>query len=310
MKYIIRLTDAPEEHMVLITLAEADVRKAAIDVVFDVVGVDKPEQLVASNVIAAGQIDDLKALQKSLFDRDANGIFIREGIDILANGKVLNPDAPMIDAFVPAELDGAKYQRCDLKIANPTAAGATRPSANPVEALSKVLFIHEIAAGPPIDVTKDYPELEDTLKWAEKEELVEIDVTKAAYKLSEKGVRLHDSYIAEAQELIKKYDIFGDVDVDSSGRARFDTGLGKDLRVPVFELEGVDPFRARFLLGLNDGEWDKLNNWIEVLKDRNWYQGIFEPIERAASVSDIGRDKLLSIIDQAKAALRDDYRLR
>ena len=38
----------------------------------------------------------------------------------------------------------------------------------------------------------------------------------------------------EAQDLIKRFDIFGDVDVDSQGTARFDTGLGRDLRVPIY----------------------------------------------------------------------------
>lgn len=310
MKYVIRLTDAPEEHMVLFTLGEEEVEKPAVDVVFDVFGTETPEKLVQENVIAEGQTEDLKALQKIIFDRDEQGLLIREGANFIANGKELNPDAPLKLSFVSAELDGNKYQRCDLKVSSPMLAKPATVDRDPVETLSKVFFIHAVAAGSPIDVTKDYPELEESLRWAERENLVEIDVTKAVYKLTDKGKRLHDSYIAEAQELIKKYDIFGDVDIDTNGKACFDTGLGKDLRVPVFELEGVDPFRARFLLGLNDGEWDAMPNWIEVYKDRAWYQQIFEPVERAPSSIDIGREKLLSVIDQAKAVLRSDSRLQ
>jgi hypothetical protein len=103
--------------------------------------------------------------------------------------------------------------------------------------------------------------------------------------------------------LIRRYDIFCDVNVDSSGIARFDTGVGKDLRVPVYEMEGLDPFRARFLLGINDGEWDNLVNWQDLLKDRKWYDQVFLPIERAPSVEEVGEDKLRSIIDQAKGVL-------
>lgn len=309
MKYVIRLTDAPEEHMVLFTLGEEEVEKPAVDVVFDVFGIEAPEKLVQESVIAEGQTEDLKALQKIIFDRDEQGLLIREGTNFFANGKELNPDVPLKLSFVLAELDGNKYQRCDLKVSSPVLTKAAAANQDPVETLSKVFFIHEIAAGPPIDVTKEYPELEDSLRWAEKENLVEIDVTKAAYKLTDKGKRLHDSYIAEAQELIKKFDIFGDVDIDTNGRARFDTGLGKDLRVAVLELEGVDPFRARFLIGLNDGEWNEMTDWIEVYKDRTWYKQIFEPVERAPSSEDIGRERLLSVIDQAKAVLRDDFRM-
>jgi len=92
--------------------------------------------------------------------------------------------------------------------------------------------------------------------------------------------------------------------------ARFDTGLGRDLRVAVFDYEGVDPFRARFLLGINDGEWNNLSNWYECITDENWFATLFKPVESAPDGDEIGRDLLRSIIDQGKTALRSEqYRV-
>ncbi len=151
-----------------------------------------------------------------------------------------------------------KYYRLDLVVsdsANPSsnrlsiaAPGATEDAASPMDDLKRAMFLHQIAVGSAIDVTKDNPELEELIAWGEKEQYIEIDVKTANYKLTERGKRVHDSYIEEAQNLIKKFDIYGDVDVDRSGTAHFDTGSGRDLRVAAFEMEGVDPFRARFCL--------------------------------------------------------------
>src|SRR4029453_11092395 len=221
-----------------------------------------------------------------------------------------------------------KYMRCDLLVIdkdNPATSGSSalkagadlgagaqheKSTADQIEDLSRVMFLHQIALGALIDVTKDHPELEEVIAHAEREGLIEIDVKKAAYKLTDKGTRMHDSFIAEAQDLIKRFDIYGDVDVDDSGVAHFDTGLGRDLRVPACEIEGVDPFRARFLLGLNDGEWDQLSNWAEVFRQESWYREIFAPIEQAPSVEEIGHEKLSRIIAQAKAALREEWQSR
>ena len=157
-------------------------------------------------------------------------------------------------------------------------------------------------------VTKELAELSDVIAWAEKEGLIEIDVEKAAYKLTEKGKRRHASYIEEAQDLILRYDIFADVDVDSSGQAHFDSNLGRDLRVAIYEIEGINPYRARFLLGLNDGEWDKVDNWTELISDEKWYREIFAPVDSAPSVDDVGQAKLQRILDEGKAKMRHESR--
>jgi len=328
MDYMLRVSDDRSLHLIVLTLDESAVERPAADIIFDVIGTSAPEELVAAGKLPAGQVDDLKALRAAIFDHDSEGAFIQEKIDFRANGKELDPDAPMSRAFAVSEREGMKYMRCDLLVIdkdNPGGATQTRqaPDANltsavpqekstedQIEDLSRVMFLHQIAIGSLIDVTKDQPELEDVIAYAEREGLIEIDVQKAAYKLTDKGKRMYDSYIAEAQDLIKRFDIYGDVDLDGSGVAHFDTGLGRDLRVPAFEMEGVDPFRARFLLGLNDGEWDKLPNWADVFRQESWYREVFAPIEQAPSMEEIGYDNLEQIMAQAKAALREEWQSR
>jgi hypothetical protein len=190
------------------------------------------------------------------------------------------------------------------EVPQPTTGSNSMSIPEQIKAFSRLLFIRRLAKGTAIDVTNDYPELTEVIAWGEKDSLIEIDVKKAVYKLTDKGRRLHDSYIAEAQDLIKRFDIYGDVDVDGSGRAHFDTGLGRDLRVAAFEMDGVDPFRARFLIGINDGEFDQDFDWISALLDEGWYREIFAPIERAPSIEEIGRDNMARIMDQAKELLR------
>ncbi len=318
MQYLIKLSDAAAQHMALLTVSEVEANCPAIDFVFDVVGADDLQQLVKANILSAGQIDDLKALQKIIFAHDDQGALIRDDVTFTANGSALDPDATMGSSFVAAERDGIKYMRCDLVVATPNMV-PVKQSGVPITPTDKsgnagdimkdfafIMCVHQIAIGYQLDVTKELAELADLIPELEKKGLIDIDVQKASYKLTAAGKALHDRYIAEAQDLIKRFDVFADADLDSAGTARFDTGLGKDLRVAAYEYAGVDPFRARFLLGINDGEWDQLSNWYEVIYDENWYANIFSPIERATGLDDIGRDKMRSIIEQGNTVVRSE----
>ncbi len=310
-QYVINLSDQSGRHMVVLTMSEYDLKGSAADLVLDVVGIGNPLGLVTANILSDGQLDDFKALQKLIFDHDEQGQFIREDVSFLANGKELNPDAAVSNSFVPAERDGIKYLRCDLVVVTSEAqkspsVTAASPAEDQVEAFARIIFLHQIAIGYQIDVTKEFPELIESIADAEKHNWIDIDVQKAAYRLTPEGKRIHDSYIAEAQTLIKRFDIYGDVDVDSSGTVRFDTALGKDMRVAVFETEGVDPFRARFLIGLNDGEFDQLSNWFELYRDEKWYSNLFAAVEQAPGADDIGPAIVRCVIDAGKAELRQD----
>lgn len=325
MQYILHVADAGAQHMAVLTLSQRDVQKSAIDLVFDYLGCEQPEQLIERGVLPQGQLKDYEAIQHILFDKDEQGFFIRDDVSLKANGTDLDPDATISGAFKSATHDGVEYRRCDISISGGAigiASGAqsgiapgTAPGGNPitsnqsgsVEELSRLMFLHQIAVGKLIDVTKELAELHDLIKWAESEGLIEIDVEKVAYKLTEKGKRRHDSYIEEAQNLIVRYDIFADVDIDSSGNIFFDSGHGKDLRVPIYELEGIDPYRARFVLGLNDGEWDKLDDWAELCTSEDFYREIFAPIDAAPSIEYMTEPMMTKVLERGKAKMRDEH---
>lgn len=304
MQYLIKLSDE-SGHKALLTLDEAAVKRPAIDLVFDVIGSERPEELVTNQTLPATQLDDLKAFQRMIFDRDAQGAFIRDGIGFVANGQEVDPDAPMERCFVPVSREGMDYMRCELVLKTPEVAQKAA-QADQLQLYARMMFLHQLSLGHSLDVTKDYPDLADLIKEAERQHLIEIDVPTASYRLTAEGQRVHQGWIDEAQDLIRRFDIYGDVDVDTSGTARFDTGMGRDWRIAAFEHEGVNPFRARFLLGLNDGEWDDLPNWRDAALDPAWYAEVFAPVESAPTGEEIGRDRFERVMDQAKAALRDD----
>ncbi|MBY0550673.1 MAG: hypothetical protein K2W95_25565 [Candidatus Obscuribacterales bacterium] len=313
MTNLLSVRDASGRHMVVFSLDDSVTRQPAIDIVFDIIGNPDPQKLAEIGTLAEGQVEDFLAIQRIVFDKDDQGLFIRDNVSFAANGSDLDPDAPMTGAFVAATKGDIVYRRCDLVISGPAGSENFAPSDSgtstgqqgSIPELARLMFLHQVAKGAQIDVTKDLPELQDILSKLEKDGLIDIDVKKAAYKLTDKGIRTHASYLEEAQNLIRRYDIFGDVDIDASGKAHFDTGLGKDLRVPVYEVEGIDPYRARFLLGLNDGEWDGTEDWIDNLENEDWYRQVFEPIDRAPSVDDVGgKARIEAVLDQGKSVLR------
>ena len=115
MQYLLNACDEQRQTMVVFTLRESDVKKSAIDVVFDFIGAD-PNELSQDGIIPQGQIDDLRTLQSILFSKDAQGSFINESASIHVNGRELDPDSSMATAFAAAERDGVKYLRCDLTV--------------------------------------------------------------------------------------------------------------------------------------------------------------------------------------------------
>lgn len=314
MQYLLSLADASHKHLVVFTLPEDIVRRPAADFIFDVVGVDDPEALHEAKLVSDEQIADLKALQQAIFARDEQGLLIHESVSFEAAGRPVDPDAPLVQAFVPSEREGMKYMRCELTVIDSSTPAAiqacSQSKAKQMELFAQVMFLHQIARGTLVDVTREYPELADMIASAERNGLVEIDVKKAAFKLTDTGKRAYASFIAEAQDLIKRFDIYGDVDFDpATGLAHFDTQLGRDLRACAFEMEGIDPFRARFLLGINDGEWDNLSDWTERIAQESWYNEVFAPIEQATSIAEIGHENMQKIMQQAKCKLRQDTRL-
>lgn len=301
MDHLVKVRDADGRHAMAVVLDDTQARRPAADFVLDVIGAASPTALPEGVSLTPDQQPAFEALQRLIFDRDQEGLVVRDGVHFLANGRELDPDTPLTVCFAPMAADGQRYLRCEIVV-----AAETEPQEARIQEYAGLALLHMLAVGRHLDVTKDHPGLSETLGRLERDGLIAIDVPRASYALSEAGKARHEAMVREAQELVKRYDIYGDVDEDPSGTVRFDTGLGQDWRVAVFELEGLDPFRSRFLIGLNDGEWDQLPDWTLRLQDPVWYDEVFAGVESAPGVQDVGVPRLERAIAAGKARLRDD----
>ena len=100
------------------------------------------------------------------------------------------------------------------------------------------------------------------------------------FRISERGKKRLMDLIAEAETYVGRYGVFKDVVYDLESRlVEFETGRGEDLRVQVYEAEGLDPVRVVFLLMLyegtlrrlaRDGRWD--------LRDEAFFAGLLRPV--------------------------------
>ena len=72
--------------------------------------------------------------------------------------------------------------------------------------------------------------------------------------------------MAEAESYIDRYDVFADVEYDEEMEAaRFGSGRGDDVRVPVYEAEGLDPVRVVYIIRVLDGSLEEaLTEWREA----------------------------------------------
>ena len=100
------------------------------------------------------------------------------------------------------------------------------------------------------------------------------------FRISERGKKRLMYLIAEAETYVGRYDIFKDVVYDAESRLfEFETGRGEDLRVQVYEAEGLDPVRVVFLLLLHDGVLGRLaRDGRRDPHDEAFFAGLLRPV--------------------------------
>jgi hypothetical protein len=302
---VVKLIDGGGRFSVALALEERAARMTAADLVLGVLGAASAASVPSGVELAPSAWTGVEGLRDVVFERDGNDLVVRDGVAFSCNGRGLEPDDVLEPCFVEASADGQRYLRCEIRI---EAGGGGKDEA--MAEFARMALLHMLALERELDVTRDYADLADVLAGAEREGLIEVDVKRASYKLSDRGRSVHASLMREAQDLVLKYDIFADVEESPSGDLRFDTGLGRDLRVAAWEREGHDPFKARFLLGLNDGEFDDLPGWADRLVDPEFYDEVFAPVEGSPSVDDVGATKLDRILAAGRDAMRNDDALR
>lgn len=124
------------------------------------------------------------------------------------------------------------------------------------------------------------------------------------YSITPKGYDYLKRIIMEAESYIYNYDIFGDVYVKSSGEVLFNTGYGENLIIPVFKKEGIDPYRAIFIVTMYLGNLD----WIasDPFFSEETFSEIFELIVLSPTLD----EKILDSIICAGKAKVEEQRLR
>lgn len=146
------------------------------------------------------------------------------------------------------------------------------------------------------------------------EDALETDES-GSFRITGSGRQHLGAVLTETEAYIDQYDIFCDVLFDLETRSvRFGTGNGEDLRVPVYESEGIDPIRAVFLLRLYDGSLDgHPADWTEKVVSEEVFDWMLSPVLDRSMLSE---DDLEWIIEagfaeteeRAEEARRDEAR--
>ena len=123
-------------------------------------------------------------------------------------------------------------------------------------------------------------------------------------EITPEGRRFIGSLLAETESYIDRYDLFKDVWWDQDTLSpEFGTGVGEDLRVSAFLLEGLDPVRTVFLLRLYDGTLDEFkDSWQEQMSDPAFFDQILQPVLNRFVVEE---EVLEAILEEGFGLLED-----
>ena len=148
------------------------------------------------------------------------------------------------------------------------------------------------------------------------EGVLEADET-GRFQITGSGRERLGAVLAETEAYIDQYDIFCDVLYDLETRSvRFGTGHGEDLRVPVFESEGIDPIRSVFLLRLYDGSLDgHPAGWTEKIVSDDVFDWMLSPVLDRSLLSEDDLDWIIEAgfaenEERAEEARRNEARRR
>lgn len=302
--YLIEVTDDARTGKLVLPVQKPDIQRPAIDFVFDVLGAPDPGRLGRELHLTPSDVALLARLQKTIFERDGDELVIRDHISFEANNEILDPDAMLEEYFVPRRRPGsdAEIYVCAIEV---VAGGDDRAQKRQMLQFQLLFMLHRFKKGYGIKAD-EVDLLRGLTEEAESRGLLQFDMGKSTFVLTPDGEQAYKTMVDEAQELIKRFDIYADVDMEFGGDVFFGTGSGQDLRVPVYQLAGIDPFRARFILGLNDGEWDNLEDWPRRILSPAWFDEIFAYVEQCPTIDDIGRRRLEQVHDAGRRELRGD----
>ncbi len=114
-------------------------------------------------------------------------------------------------------------------------------------------------------------------------------------ELTELGQETVNGMIDEAETVIERYEVFADVLYDSeTGDCEFDSGAGIDLRIPVYEAEGLSAARAVLLVELCDGEFAQMvDDWRTAIHEREFFEALLLPVVERPLISPSALDMII-----------------
>lgn len=144
--------------------------------------------------------------------------------------------------------------------------------------------------------------------------------TEDTYEITSKGRGFLGNLIAETESYIRRFDVFSDI---RPGRGLqptvFGGGAGLDLRVQIFEAQGIDQYRAVFLLRMYDGTLDGYKeSWRTDIHEPKFFNKLLEPVldhnrvddEDLDWVLDQGLDHIQKTADNLRKPARRSHPLR
>ena len=146
------------------------------------------------------------------------------------------------------------------------------------------------------------------------EGLIERPAEPGPFKITELGHEAINEMKAEVENVLERYEVFGDVLYDpETGECVFGTGVGIDLRIPVYEVEAIGPVRAVLFVELCDGEIARMSDdWRTAIHDREFFDALLLPVVERPLVDDEDIDAIIdagfAFMDQQaqEASLADE----
>ena len=128
------------------------------------------------------------------------------------------------------------------------------------------------------------------------EGLIERPAESGPFEVTELGQETIHEMTAEVENVLERYEVFGDVLYNpETGECDFGSGVGNDLRIPVYEAEAVSPVRAVLLVELCDGEFARMSDdWRTAIHDREFFEALLLPVVERPLV---GEGDIDAIID-------------
>ncbi len=127
------------------------------------------------------------------------------------------------------------------------------------------------------------------------EDLIYQPAASEPFEITELGHETIQEMTAEVENVIERYEVFGDVHHDpESSEYDFGTGAGIDLRLPVYEAEAISPVRAVFLVELYDGELTRMtDDWRTAIHARELFDALLLPVVERPLIDQNDLDEII-----------------